>query len=187
VTRTLLSLATAASLALCIGTAVIWCVAHRWPWRNLPDFDDRSVQYRLDCGPGGFGLRRWDLRGPVVVGPRHTNFFGRADFRREWDLPVTVERPFPGVQLTSPEARVETRDGRLVVLGVSSSVVVPNWAVLCCAAALPALHVGHWFAARIRKWRRAPGVCGACGYDLRATPGRCPECGAVPSMPPPLA
>jgi hypothetical protein len=62
-----------------------------------------------------------------------------------------------------------------------SAVRAPHWALMLATAFPPLL---GWRLVlrgiRQRRWRR--GMCGRCGYDLRASEGRCPECGT--SIPP---
>ena len=63
-------------------------------------------------------------------------------------------------------------------LSLGSDLRVPFEAIITWAAILPVYVVTSWgvglLAARDRRRR---GLCGECGYDLRATPQRCPECG----------
>ncbi len=61
---------------------------------------------------------------------------------------------------------------------------VPYWVVVFATSLLPTTYAIYGKRYRVQVDRAATGLCLHCGYDLRATPDRCPECGAVPSTPP---
>ena len=59
-------------------------------------------------------------------------------------------------------------------------VNVPYWFLILVTAVWPLIMARR----ELRRWRRfGRGLCPVCGYDLRASTDRCPECGTA--VPPP--
>jgi hypothetical protein len=67
----------------------------------------------------------------------------------------------------------------------------PEYRLFVIPCAYPLILTGlspaAWLATEWRRHARrnaAAGLCPHCAYDVRATPGRCPECGAASASPP---
>jgi hypothetical protein len=141
---------------------------------------------RLDSVGGGWG---WHDLSATSSGGRLAVWFGSETVRQpEFPWEWRHERDIVGMQPAYPPGwtllgfgfRTRHAARREPPFGINSStlVIVPYWQVFVVAAVLPAWRAAAW--ARRRR-RNKPGHCSRCGYDLRATPDRCPECGAVPA------
>jgi hypothetical protein len=62
---------------------------------------------------------------------------------------------------------------------IAGEALPPPWP-LAVVASLLTVMLGGWLLWHRADERRARGLCVQCGYDLRATPVRCPECGSRP-------
>jgi hypothetical protein len=151
--RRLLNLAAAGSLALCVATAAL----------SLSTWQADAL-----------------LAQPVHVGPLAVrSAHGESEFSCLPPGAFAVSRLF----LVYPSEPTLANACRWHVLGFglgvdlfgSHRVVVPHWFIALITMVLPA----WWLLRRHRAHRAARlGICRSCGYDLRATPARCPECGA---------
>jgi hypothetical protein len=92
------------------------------------------------------------------------------------DYPMGGEAAFAGFVLTEqrhfPSTSMQTFSPTSI--GRHLAVVVPSWFLTVLFGAMPAITLYRFVRGRRR---RDEGLCRVCGYDLRATSDRCPECG----------
>jgi hypothetical protein len=185
--RRLLNLLTAGSLLLCVAVCVLWVRSYFvWEMAALDTHardDEYTTRTRWSLGsvygrlslkvkairdrvalasaPGEVGGARWRYAGNAAG---TMGIFGWWETHR---LFVVFEDEI------DPGGHAESR----------RYVFVPYWALVLLFAIAP---IGMAWKRRRRGRRHSAGLCPACGYDLRATPDRCPECGAAVRMQQPI-
>ena len=179
-TRRLLDLAAALSLLLFIASAVLWvrsfCWAYvRWGHAGLSVAADHSAQRW--CGAWYAGAD--SSAGVELIGGEPIRvmrfaerwpdpFFGFSQGR--WNAGLE-QGQWLGLRATLPPNVTVPPDFRYCY------VVVPNWLPVVVSSLLPGASLAR---KQCQKRRSSRGFCASCGYDLRATPDRCPECGHFP-------
>jgi hypothetical protein len=188
--RRLLKLLTALSLLLCVAVVVLWVRSYR----VRDDIELQTVDHRHRS----FTTYYFDLSGGSVFASRsrvacldEEQFAGTlAHSELGWQRATRPassntgkrmaaralgpgERRWAGFglgyiqhRLGPPAYRIDTR---------SDSLWIPMWMLVALLSVPPAC----WLSQRWQRGRKRAGLCSACGYDLRASPGRCPECGTI--------
>jgi hypothetical protein len=169
--RILLNAATVVSLVLCVATAVLWVRSYRV--RDLWSESDGHTIDSVDLHAGWISVARLSVN-PPLGDPwpwRHDAQPVQPPQWAGWERALGIG--------------TEDNTGRMGVTAFRHrSWSVAHRLVVAMTAVLPA----GWLVRVLRVRRRTSrGRCPACGYDLRVTPARCPECGAVPPPPPPPA
>jgi hypothetical protein len=170
VRRRLFDIAAAVSLALCVATLTLWLAGRSY----------RFTIYRFRT-PVTWSIST-TTRGVVVGATRFSGpAAGPAAGEPQWQL-VTVSATGPTLGVVRWEFLGFTASGFTHINAPSLTTrtnyfMVPFWFVVMVSGGLSASAVLAWWTRRGRRVLAGQGCCPACGYDLRATPERCPECG----------
>lgn len=173
------------SAVACAGACGLWVRSHGYS-DGMSYVPDADLSYSVGSERGRIRAERlWDrtwpaeARGVSLAGVRLADgpswsadpFYGRN--ASMWDrcglIIISSRRLMPTDLPPDFHAAPNTMQG--------TAIILPHWQAATVAALLPAV---WWVRRRVRRNRRLFGRCPACGYDLRAMPDRCPECGAAP-------
>ena len=163
----------ALSSLLCVLLLAGWARSHRIgdevryiAYRN----GDFSKQWVVAHGGGDFVVCRWSDRVPPYVSTPRWQHVKNPGGPVRYNLPDYVHGLFGyGICRYRPTNAVILR---------YDALVLPYWLPVLMTG-MPSLIVAwrRWASRAAR--RIAAGLCPACGYDLRASQDRCPECGVA--------
>jgi hypothetical protein len=166
-----------ASLLLCLATAGLW-VRSYW----VADLFHARRPEASEVGRT-YGLQHYRC---VIASGRGQLGGSLTWSRRPEDDPKPPWRFYLG-HPTDPSAAswmlfaVDARRDDLVNDGYAHRTrrwSLPDWSLVAAFALFPAIFAFRQVRAVRRRRRRSRlGLCPACGYDLRGSPERCPECG----------
>jgi hypothetical protein len=178
--RRLLNLLTALSLLLFAAAVVLW-VRSYWRYDQVNWFSaDNGLC--LASGDGVFAVMFGpNYKGPGAVqwppGWRYRNYAALGPDGLPGQIQIASHRRLKRLNLAYDANRLVAA-GEGPAYYSSHRFYFPHWLALLILAAVPASRA---WRARRRRRTIAAGRCARCGYDLRATPGRCPECGTATS------
>ena len=176
----LLNLLTALSLLLCVAVVGLWVRSYwvRDAVGRITHLSEHNVRWiGAESESGALSVGATEMTNPDPVNLRILED-ARSTRTTTWERDRAVRDKW--LRNLAPQLIRETYP---VAGGAfkGTDVLVPH----CVLVGITAVAPIQWARLRRRR-RRHDGLCPACGYDLRATPHRCPEC-ATPHADPPLA
>jgi hypothetical protein len=159
------------SLLLCVATLMLWVRSY---WRLDVVFYrfDPGYSWSMSSALGHIDVAVNRRRAPHPQEALHPGF-GTASHIASMVLTLE-DLPHGLAKVGTPVSTRRFLGFGFIAYAKITGVWVPHWFLALLFAILPALHLHA--AIRSRRRHRA-GHCPTCGYDLRATPDRCPECG----------